>query len=386
MIMHRYTSVRGRALALIMFFWFIWFMNFSVRTIYSPIMPLIEDEFLVSHGKASSLFTFTSIGYGTSLFLSGLLSGFFGYKRSIIFSLIISTICFFTISFVKEFNPLILISFMLGISTGIYLPSIIPLITDYFEGNTWGRVLAIHDSAASLSIFSAPFIAIFLLGLMNWRQMFIVFGVIFIILTVLFSLISKELKVPRIKAESLGNLFRDRYLWLMGLVWISAAGACLGVYFVIPLYLSKELALPVDYANKIFGISRLGGIFVAISTGFVVDRFSIKRLLFFLILITGVLTMLLAYRDIGIVKIMLFLQASISTGFFPIGLVYISKIFDKEHRSMATGFIVTLGVIFGLGIVPYLLGVAGDIYSFRMGIFLYGVLVCLSSGLTFLLK
>jgi hypothetical protein len=53
---------------------------------------------------------------------------------------------------------------------------------------------------------------------------------------------------------------------------------------------------------------------------------------------------------------------------------------------MATGLIVTLATIFGMGITPFLLGLSGDFLSFRFGIFLFGVLVILSSGITYFLK
>jgi hypothetical protein len=53
---------------------------------------------------------------------------------------------------------------------------------------------------------------------------------------------------------------------------------------------------------------------------------------------------------------------------------------------MATGFILTLGVVFGLGVVPYLLGVAGDLMSFRFGIALLGICVIASSGLVWCLR
>jgi len=36
-----------------MMLWFLWFINFSVRVVFPP--P-IEDEFIISHVKASSLF------------------------------------------------------------------------------------------------------------------------------------------------------------------------------------------------------------------------------------------------------------------------------------------------------------------------------------------
>jgi hypothetical protein len=42
--------------------------------------------------------------------------------------------------------------------------------------------------------------------------------------------------------------------------------------------------------------------------------------------------------------------------------------------------------IFGFGLIPYLLGFAGDLLSFRLGISLLGILVSLSSLLIFSLK
>ena len=88
----QFQSLKGKGLAFLVFLWFIWFMNFSVRTIFSPIMPLIEDEFAVSHATATSLFFYTSTGCGITLFLSGLFSGCIGYRRSIYLSIIIAAI------------------------------------------------------------------------------------------------------------------------------------------------------------------------------------------------------------------------------------------------------------------------------------------------------
>jgi NNP family nitrate/nitrite transporter-like MFS transporter len=384
--MERFQNIKGKAFLFLMLLWFLWFMNFSVRTIFSPLMPLIEDEFVIGHARASSLFGFTSFGYGISLILSGLFSGSFGYKRSIVVSMVVSSCAFFLVPYIKVFSLLSLVSFVLGMCTGIYIPSVIPLITEYYEEKTWGKAIAIHDTAASLSIFSAPFIAFFFLKFLQWREIFNVFGVVFIICIVVFSLKCREVKVKNVSGDSIRSLLGRKPLWLMGITWIFMAGASLGLYFVIPLYLTKELFLDVAYANKIFGLSRLGGVFVTIMTGFIVDRFSLKKITFFVVLITGIFTLLIASGEVRFIKVFLFLQASIVMGFFPVGLVSISRVFEKEHRSMATGLIVTLATIFGMGITPFLLGLSGDLLSFRFGIFLLGVLVILSSGITYFLK
>jgi MFS transporter, NNP family, nitrate/nitrite transporter len=384
--MARYSTITGQGLLLLMFLWFLWFMNFSIRTIFSPLMPLVEDEFAIHHAQASSFFVFNALGYGTALLLTGLFAGRYGYKRSIIFSLVLLACSFFLIPFVESFAFLSFLSFIIGLGSGIYLPSVIPLITHYFGIRSWGKAIAIHDSAASVSIFAAPFIALSLLNFVHWRQIFDVFGAIAIVNVFIFSLVAVEVKIDQPMPNSHNHLLRQRSLWIIALIWIFASGANLGLYFILPLYLIKELNMESVYANQIFGLSRIGGVFAAIAVGFIADRFSLKKTMFWLVFLTGILTLCLTFTGGRTFEVFLFLQAAAGFGFFPLGLVTISRLFKAELRSMATGYIVTLGVLFGLGIIPYLLGVAGDLLSFRFGILILGVLCIMSSGLTYFLK
>ena len=68
---------------ILILFWGLWFLNFSSRTILSPLLPVIEDEFTISHALAGGLFFFLSIGYATAVLLSGLLCVRIGHKRTI---------------------------------------------------------------------------------------------------------------------------------------------------------------------------------------------------------------------------------------------------------------------------------------------------------------
>ena len=76
--MEHHNELKGKAFLFLLFLWYLWFINFTVRAILAPILPLIEDEFVVSHAKASSIFIFQSIGYAVSVLLSGFYSGRFG--------------------------------------------------------------------------------------------------------------------------------------------------------------------------------------------------------------------------------------------------------------------------------------------------------------------
>ena len=172
----------------------------------------------------------------------------------------------------------------------------------------------------------------------------------------------------------------------MAIIWICGMGANLGIYSIIPLYLTKELHLDMGYANTILGISRLGSVGVAIACGFLIDRFDLRKIMFLVMIITSVVTVLMGLAPAKYVGIVLFLQALFVTGLFPVGLVAIAKTFNREMRGLATGIITAASTVFGSGIIPYFLGISGDLYSFRLGITILGIFVALASTLVFHLK
>lgn len=384
--MEHHAELKGRALVVLSLLWFLWFINLGARAMFSPILPLIEDEFVISHARASGIFTVQSIGYAISLFFSGIYSGRLGYKKCIALSLAVSSGLLFLIPFVKTFSTLMIFSFILGFSIGTYLPSVLPLITEYFAEKHWGKSIAIHDSAASVSIFCIPFIVLFLLHFFVWRGIFTVMAVVFLMSAIVFFLVSDELKITHSRKTMRGDLLKTRALWILGILWIFASGAYWGVYFAIPLFLTKELSLSIGYANTVLGISRLGGIAVAIMCGVLVDRFSLRKITFTMLLFTGLFTILVGVASVRFMAIFLFFQVIFVTGFFPMGLVSIARTFDRETRGMATGSVLILSVLFGSGLIPYLLGLSGDLIGFRFGIVLLGIMVTASSPLIFCLK
>ncbi len=384
--MERRFGLEGKGLLFLSVFWFFWFTNMIVRLSFAPVLPLIEDEFLVTHAQAGSIFIFQSIGYALAMFFSGLYAGRFGYKKSIVLSLAATSLLLFLIPFVKAFPLLYVFSFMTGASIGVYLPAVLPLITEYFAEGYWARAIAIHDSGAPAGIFCCPLIALFFLQFFGWRGTFQVFAVVVLVNAVMCCFIGHEVKVVRSEKNAFGNLFRMRSLWIMTILFILATGANLGIFGIMPLYLTKELSLSIAYANHIVGLSRLGAIGVAVSVTFFVNRIDLRKALFVILLAAGILTVLIGLAPAGYTGILLFFQAVVITEFFPLALVSAAKIFSRETRSLATGVVVALGILFGGGPVPYLLGLSGDLVSFRLGISMLGLVVCLSSPLAFALR
>jgi len=172
----------------------------------------------------------------------------------------------------------------------------------------------------------------------------------------------------------------------MALIWVFGAGSNIGLYSIVPLYLTKELQLDIGQANAILGFSRLGAIGMAIGCGLLMNRFNLRKIMSTVLGITGVLTILMGLVSVRYIGIVLFLQAFFVTAYFPAGLVAIAQTFSREMRSLATGIILAVSMVSGAGIIPFLLGVSGDAISFRLGITVLGILTALSSRLVFNLR
>jgi MFS family permease len=320
------------------------------------------------------------------MILSGFYAGRIGFKRSIVFSFAVLGCACLSIPCIKSFSAFYIIVFVVGFSSGIFLPAVMPLIREHFSGEILGRTISMYDSAGAISIFSVPFIALLLLKYFQWRGIFSILGGVLLIIAMLFFLKGEELKVNHPHATVFRCLVTKKSLWVMVSLMSAMMGANLGIYYILPLYLTKELFLSIGYANTLLGISRLGGVGIAILCGFLVDRFSLRIITFVMIIVSGVLTIILGMSPTTLTGITLFLQALFISGIPPLLWVCMARLFDRETLSMAVGFIMPLSIMFGTGLIPYLLGLSGDLLSFRFGIIMLGVLLTVVSWLTLSLR
>lgn len=355
----------------------LWFLTFTSRTIISPIAPILEDEFSVSHTQAGGLFAYISIGNGVALFLMGILSGRIGHKKSITLSLSSSGLLLFLISKNEVFTFFYPLLFFLGFAAGTYLPSSMSVMTSIYDKKVWGRVIPIYDSAASASILLAPYLAYILSKFTTWRGIFVTLSISFFLASLLFFLATKNLEEIRIKKgetpKILTSVISDRSLWALTLILIFAGGSNMGLYYVLPLYLSKELLIDLSTVQKALGFSRLGSIFFAFSIGFLLDRIEGRRLLFLISIATGVLTFSIPYFHGKTLIYILLTQATIVSGMFPLSFVLMNQLVGQKERAFALGFMVSMASIFGIGVIPYILGFFGDHLSFALGIKLLGI-------------
>jgi MFS family permease len=361
-------------------FWSLWYLNFSSRTVISPLLPVIQDELSLSHAVAGSLFLFLSIGYTTAVFLSGFLSYRIGQKRLILSGFVILATALVSLRYVALYPSFAVASFFIGIGSGVYLPCAIPLLTSIFSPGVRGKAIAFHQTAGSLSILTIPLLTALALRFFHWRTLFLILGGACFMAMITFWAFAPNPPTVEQKKTRWSAILRHRDLWIMTMLWALASMAAGGIYNIIPLFLVNEKGMQLEVANSIFGLSRVGGFVVTILIGFALDRYEAKKILFLALITTGLSTMGLAMAQrFWLLMMMLMIQATVCVAFFPVALMALSKLADLHERSMFTGVIIGIAVIIGVGITPVVLGAVADVWNFQIGILVLGALMTLSS-------
>ena len=364
---------------LLFLFWCLWFLNYSSRTLIPPILPLIEDAFAISHTLAGGLFLFFYVGNTIAVFSSGFLSLRVGYKRSILFGFLLMIVSFFALRFADTYHLFAGCLFFLGLGAGLYVPSAIPLITAVFKREEWGKAISFHETAAGFSILIIPIITVFALRFFHWRTLFVVAGVASLFMVFFLMVFSPDPRPLEGSKIRLSRILRRKDFWIITTLFIFCGIASMGIYNIMPLFLVKERGIPIETANTLFGLSRVGGFIAMVMIGFFLDRFNLKNILFFILLATGLSTMAAAVsHGFWLLSAMLLLQATFSVVFFPAGLLAVAKLTDLRERSLFTGMMIGIGGILGPGLSPLILGAVADVWNFQVGIFIVGFLTTMS--------
>ena len=108
------------------------------------------------------------------------------HRRTIALAAVACGCAFFLIAASHTLWMIRLGLFLIGVSTGIYLPSGITTITSSFQPAHWGRALSVHELAPSLAFISAPLIAEALLLLFPWQGVLVLIGGVAVFLGLFF--------------------------------------------------------------------------------------------------------------------------------------------------------------------------------------------------------
>jgi NNP family nitrate/nitrite transporter-like MFS transporter len=362
----------------------IFFINFLSRIILAPLLPALERDLRLDHGEAGALFLLISLGYCTALLGSGFVSSRLTHRSTILLSAFSAGITLLFLPFASHLWQLQFTLVALGLATGLYLPSGIATLTSLIPARHWGKGIAIHEVAPNLCAVVAPLISEALLPWFSWWTILALIGGAFVIAGAAFFRYGTGGRflgqTPSI--SSFRSILAERRFWIMTLLFSLAIGASLGVYAMFPLYLVAERGIDRSWANTLVGLSRLSGLAAVFLAGWAADRIGPRRIMSWVFLLTGALTVLMGAVPGYWIGGVFFLQQLLAVCFFPAGLAVLSTIGPSRSRNLAISLSIPIAFLVGGGLTPAVIGLLGDAGSFAGGILLVGGLVLFGSILS----
>jgi NNP family nitrate/nitrite transporter-like MFS transporter len=362
----------------------IFFLNFMGRVVQAPLMPAVESDLGISHAEAGSLFFTISTGYFISLIGSGFVSARLKHRGNVILSGVTAGLALFVTASSGSLWGVRAGMFILGLATGLYLPSGIAAITGFVSQAHWGKAVAVHEVAPNLSFVMAPLFAEAVLLGFSWRAALAILGAAAVLATAVFARFSR---VGGFAGEapnfaSLKALVSVPSFWIMVLLFSLGISSTMGIYTMLPLYLVSEHEFAREFANTVVAFSRVSGIVMAFLGGWVTDRFGPKRTLGFVMLFTGAFTLLLGTAPTRWVPYLVFLQPMVAVCFFPAGFAALGLVAPARARNIAVSFTAPVAFLVGGGVVPTLIGAVGDLGSFGLGIAVVGGMILAGAAVT----
>ena len=366
----------------------IFFFNFLSRIILGPLLPAIENDLGIDHSQSGGLFFFISVGYCLGLAGSGFISSIINHRRTIFFSCLMLG---GTLLLIASGTSLFVTSaalFLLGLTTGIYLPSGVATISTCVDARDWGKAFAVHETAPALAFVVAPLFAIGILQWFSWRIAMGILGVAALGAGCLFCLRFKGGQVAGVAPHprAIQALFVQPAFWIMVVLFCLAISSTIGIYSMLPLYLVTERGFSPSEANSLVSLSRIPTIATVFLAGPIIDRLGARTTMVLIFIFTGSMTVMLGMASNAWISSAVFLQPLLAQCFYPAGFFMLSAISSPQSRNIAVSLAVPFGFLAGGGLVPSVIGMLADARMFSLGIIIVGVMIFMGCFVSLLLR
>jgi NNP family nitrate/nitrite transporter-like MFS transporter len=371
----------------VIFLTLLFFLTFLGRLIFSPLFPAIGEDIPLGPGEAGSVFFVGSFGLLAGSMVAGLLSSRLNHRRTMLLSIFGIAVVLACVYLVNSVWGLRGAMFILAFFSGIHLPSSIATITATVREQDWPRALSVQQLGPPLGLVAAPLIAVALANWFSWQTTFLWVAGLTLALNLGYLLFFGGIGAfpgDPPTPQFIGPLSRTPSFWLMIFLFALGMGSQVGVYTMLPLYLSEERGMTVSAANTLLGLANISPLVIVFVSGFITAKIGPKRTMFLFLFFTGISAILVGVLSDTAVKVAIFFMPAFAAGFFPPAFAALSRIVQPTLRSLASALGPSIAFILGGGLLPQALGYMGQAYSFSLGIVITGVVVAVGSSAAFL--
>jgi NNP family nitrate/nitrite transporter-like MFS transporter len=369
----------------------VFLIAFLARLIFSPLMPAIQEDPTVgvAPGQAGALFLLGALGMLGGSFLAPLFYSTLNHRRTLLLSLFVMAATLVGAYFANSLWALRAVFLVLGACFGVHQPSSMATLTATVRREDWGKALSIQQLAPPLALVTGPLLSVALLTWFSWNEALLWVAGIIAVVAVAFHFFTGGVggfvgEPP--SPSAIKPVVRTHSFWVMIFLFALGMGAQVGVYTMLPLYLTLERDMSVDSANTLVGLANVAPLVTVFISGWVTSRLGEKRTMGIALFLTGVAAILVGLLSGVGMKICVVLMAAMAVCYFPPAFAALARIVQPNYRGLAAALGPPTGFVLGGGLLPLALGYMGEAWSFSLGIMIIGAVIAVGAGAVLLLR
>ncbi len=374
---------------------------------YPPLVIPFREAFDTDNAGAGLLVTLVFLGYALARFPSGIMADRLGCARTILWGSGAMSIGFLVISLATNYTGLAIFTFILGVSSGVYVTAGYTLAVIIGSRSHAAFATAYFETFGSIAAIGSPLVVSFFVLNHSWRSLFILLGMILIVITVLFYIAQKREQTDddesmslalwgsstvknsgssssknnnnknvwvNIKQETISSLaiFKEQKIRRI-IIWSTLVGGLsaaswMGIYSFIPTYLVDDKGMGYENANQVFALVAIASLFSKLILGYLADRLGTIRVMLFAmvsgVLLYTILTFLVAPWTLVLILICIGIFSKNTNMLIN---SYVLRCMPEKYQGTGFGLFCTIyTVVYSFG--PYITGQLAEVVGLSAAI------------------
>lgn len=297
---------------------------------------------------------------------TGMLMNKIGRKRTVLISLIVTTVSLIIPLFGDSYNVMLLSFSLLGIGNALMQTSLNPLVSNLISSDKLASTLTFGQFVKAIASFLAPIIAawgattLFPTFGLGWRSLFMIYAAVSVLSIAMLSSTPIEEERPD-KASGIKECLRllgKPFILLCFLGIMCHVGIDVGTNTTAPKIIMERLALPLEeagFATSIYFIFRTAGCF---SGAFILRRMSAKLFLgISVVMMLAGMAILFAANTLGVIYAGIALVGFGNSNVFSV--IFSEALVSAPTEKNEVSGLMIMG-LFGGTIFPLAMGYAAD--------------------------
>jgi len=360
-------------------------LSFLDRQVLSISSILIKKDFFISDVEYGFINTGFLISYAIMFSLGGILIDRYGSRAGLAFSVGLWSFATLLHSLARNALHFGIFRFLLGLGEGGAFPGAIKAVTERVPKEHQSLANGIAIGGSALGAVIAPPLCVYLLGIIGWRGIFVVTGIIGLIWVAAWLLIPKMNTSPGEKNNIPGSpdanqeykprltsLLREKEAWVFIIIRFLLDPIFYFYMFWIPKYLNEARGIGLEKIGKLFWIPFMALGVANMLGGWLSDKIfrktsslniARKTVMGFAALLT-ISAIFIRYVESPWLVIAIMCTAFLAHGLWITNYITATgDIFGKSSTSTIIGFSGTAGAVSGLIINP-VIGLIVTKYSY----------------------